>query len=42
MLISKVVSGLADLTIQRTQMRGDIRQILTDTQRQQMKQMREE
>jgi len=33
---------VADLTIQRLQMRDDIRQILTDTQREQMKQMREE
>ncbi|SFH42958.1 protein refolding chaperone Spy/CpxP family [Nitrosospira sp. Nsp14] len=33
---------VADLTIQRTQMRDDIRQILTDIQREQIKQMREE
>ena len=32
---------VADLTIQRSQTRDDIRQILTDTQREQMKQIRE-
>jgi len=32
---------VADLTVQRSQMRDDIRQILTDTQREQMKQIRE-
>lgn len=33
---------VADMTIERTRMRGDIRAILTDTQREKLKQMREQ